>query len=561
MKKNLTLLIIVLFTLSSFGQDFKVGMNYGADASVGEEIELKFEIFPAADQTVNATFLQFDVQWNNKLIEYVSHTFDPYDKLTNEQSARTHWDGYKFNGNPDKPSSSLYDQYYWWLTGSSQAGSSSYISNSDFSVNRYTIQSSEDINLYDQVLSIKFKILDRQGTNYQNYSDVFQISWAHLSDNRNGDVYMLNSSNNKISLDPNGVGAGDVTLTLDVPHDNKQDYGYSIYSFSQLEGVDYDGDGEIDDYFPKDGEIPIVDGQFDTNGVSSISTLTLDEQHWIHTHTTFNGDTHPDWLDDVVTVTDVYKIFQYSLDTDINGGGGSWEYDIQNILGEVTNDGKVNFDDSYELLAHVNGVTTSSNVTSKDNGSFNISALIDVYGNFGDGKPWHLFTPTDQNKSFTIGHGLRGDLDFSHSTVPVISSENTTTAQSMAKQVISNRSVEVSNVDITSRLEEGKVIVDVNLDSEGLVGSQFKIKYDESILTLDDIVYDTGNTMTNFGTIKEGVASFGSLDYEGNETVKTGIPYRLIFTPNQNITNTVGLISFKIIEGVKADGTKVQFQY
>jgi len=560
MRKFLTFLVSVLFTLSSFGQDFKIGMNYGADANVGEEIELKFEIFPAAGQEVTATFLQFDVNWNNKLIQYVSHQIDPFNKLENPQTNRTHWDGHKFNPDTSVGVQNLRGQYDHW-----RFGTNVYPTDSDWSVDRYTLQSTGDINLYDAVLTIKFKILDRAGTNYADYSDLFKISWARLDDNRTDPTteYNIVSSLQSLSLNPGGVGAGDVTLNIDVPHSNKQDYGYSVYNFSQLDGNDWDGDGEIDSYSPKIGEVPIADGTFDSNGVATLSTLTLDELHWVHTHTIYDGQSHPTWLDDVVTVTDVYKIFQYSLDTDINGGGGSWEYEIQGILGEVTNDGKVDFDDSYELLAHINGVTTSANVTSAENSSFNLSALMDYYGTFGN-DDWHLFTPTDSNKSFTIGHGLRGDVDFSHSTVPVVQSEsNATTSarQSVARQVISNKTVETSNVDISSRLENGKVIVDVNLDTEGLVGSQFKIRYDESILTLEDIVYDTGNAITNFGTIRGNIASFGSLDYEGNETVKTGTPYRLIFTPNENITNTVGLVSFKIIEGVKADGTKVQFQY
>lgn len=560
MKKNLTLLLSVLFTISSFGQDFKVGMNYGADANVGEEIELKFEIFPETDQTVEANFIKFDVQYNNKLLEYVSHTFDPYNKLSGEQNNRTHWDGYQFNQDFDYSSSALYQQYLWWAGGASAVGSTSYLEKTDFSVDRYTIQASENINLYDAILTIKFKILDRQGTDWPNYTSAFQINWADLRDNSSGTVYQLSSSNHQIGgLNPGGVGAGDITLTLDIPHSNKSDYIYNIYTYNQLEEVDYDGDGTMDGLEPKQGEQPFEVGTFNETGVASLATLTLDEQVWVHTYV--NGN--PEWLDDVVTVTDVYKVFQYSLDTDINGGGGTWEYDIQGILGEVTNDFKIDFEDSYELLAHVNGVTTSANVTSKDNGAFNLSGVMDKYGLVSNFNEWHLFTPTDNNKSFTLGQGLRGDLDFSHSTVPVAQGENTTTSarQSLARQVISNRTVETANLDISSRLEDGKVIVDVNLDTEGLIGSQFKIRYDESILTLENIVYDTGNAMTNFGTVKGNIASFGSLDYEGNETIKTGTPYQLIFVPNENITNTVGLVSFKIIEGVKADGTKVQFQY
>ena len=559
--KRLLLLLLIL-PIVTLAQDFKVGMNFGADADVGEEIELKFELFPASGQsTMPATFLRFDVQWNNKLLEYVSHTLDPLNKLTNEQSARTHWDGYKFNQDMDYSSSNLYRHFLWWYGGAAQAGSSSYPANNDFSVDRFTIQASEDINLYDAVLHMKFKVLDRQGTSYQNYSGAFQINWAQLEDNRDNPVYELTSTNHQIGLDPGGVGAGDITLTLNIPHDNKADYIYNLYTANQLEEVDYDGDGTNDGLEPKAGEQPFAVGEFNSNGTTSLSTLTLDEEVWVHTYV----DGTPDWLDDVVTVTDVYKAFQFSLGSSDGPGGGAanWEHEVQAILGEVTNDNQVNFDDSYELLAHVNGVETSANVTAKDNGAFNFSSLMDKYGDISEFMSARTFTATDDNKSFTIGHGLRGDLDFSHSTVPTFNSESATSSarSSQAYSVIANRSVETQNIDLSSSLVDGKVIVDVNLDTAGLTGSQFKIVFDNNILTLDDIVYDTGDTMTNFGTVKGNVASFGSLDYNGDVTVKTGRPYRLIFTPNENITNTAGLISFKIIEGVKADGTKVKFQY
>ena len=554
------LLFLLLLPLTLIAQDFKVGMNYGADANVGEEIELKFELFPAAGQEVNATFLMFDIQWNNKLLQYVSHTFDPYNKLTNEQNNRSHWDGYKFNPDFDYFTYNLYQQFLWWNGGASAAGSNSYPTNPDFSVNRYTIQASDDINLYDAVLTIKFKILDRQGTNWPNYSSAFQINWADLKDDRTGTVYQLNSSNHQIGLDPGGVGAGDVVLNLDVPHQNKQDYFYHIYSYSQLEEVDYNGDGVNDGLEPKAGEVPYYEGTFDGSGVSTVGTLILDEQWWLHTYV----DQNPEWLDDVVTVTDVYKIFQYSLDTDINGGGGiDWEYYIQNILGEVTNDGQVNFDDSYEVLAHINGVTTSANVTSVANGAFNLSAFMDTYGVIEEADKWHLFTPTDSNKTFTLGQGLRGDVDFSHSTVPVATTaqiqQQAATSARMA--IMSNRNVETHDLDIASRLENGKVVMEINLATEGLVGTQFNIKYDDTILTLDNVIFDTGNEMTNFATHREEQAkvNIGSLDQSGNITIKTGLIYKLIFTPNEEIQNTSGLVTFKLTEGVKADGTKIKF--
>jgi hypothetical protein len=80
------------------------------------------------------------------------------------------------------------------------------------------------------------------------------------------------------------------------------------------------------------------------------------------------------------------------------------------------------------------------------------------------------------------------------------------------------------------------------------------------MLTLEDVVFDTGNTMTNFSSVKTaGVVKFGSLDQNGANTIKAGTPYKLIFTPKQAIQNTAGLVSFNLTEGVKTDGTKVKF--
>ena len=50
---------------------------------------------------------------------------------------------------------------------------------------------------------------------------------------------------------------------------------------------------------------------------------------------------------------------------------------------------------------------------------------------------------------------------------------------------------------------------------------------------------------------------FGSIDTEGKQFIKTGKPYKLIFKPKVNITNTSGLIYFNVADAVKANGQKV----
>jgi len=342
---------------------------------------------------------------------------------------------------------------------------------------------------------------------------------------------------------------GGVTIKVDVPHSNKSDMGYSVYHNTQLD--------ETNGY-PKQDELPEFSGKFDANGEVVLNDLYLDEEYWISIYADKGTD---QWLDNVITVTDVYKIFQYALDTDINGGGNSWEYYIQSILAEVTNDQTVDFDDSYELLAHINGVTTSGNVTSDANGAFNLSGLLTTFGD--DQVPFnHTIKPTANQSVFTFGHGLRGDVDFSHSTIPTSTDAKVgganTTAKTSTQEILMSRAVEQANLDISSRLEGGKVLVDISTTKAGMVGVQFNISFDDTMLELDDIIYDTGNEMTNFGNVKGNKVSFGSLDYKGDVSVKTGTPYKLIFTPKQQLTNTAGLVTFKITEGVKQDGTKVK---
>jgi len=542
------LLVSILLPLLTFGQtNLAHSVITGAPYNVGDEVIVKFEILTSGGEV--PTLLQFDYEYNNKLLEKVSHTFDPGNVTTGLQSNLTHWDGYKYVPAPPGTGyseSNLRGQYLFW----SDPNTTNYTVNSDWSIERVTAQTANTLPISTPILYVTFKIKDRQGTGYSDYSNLTHLNWSRLTDNRGlVDVeYNIQAAAQSISIENVGnVNAGSVTLNIDVPHSNKDSILYEIYTEEQFEGQSV-----------IEGEEPTYTGYFDANGQATLTELVENE-----TYLAFIAAYPGEWLDDVVTVTDVYKIFQYSTSTDLNGEvTNDWEYFVQDILGEVTNDETVNFDDSYELLAHINGVQTSANVTSAANGSFNISGRRNTFGVPDLGFFDKSFKPLPNFTSFTFAHGLRGDVDFSHSTTPTnpqaLVGGNGTAKIPLA---VSNNKTVTENLEISSKLENGKVVVEVNLDTDGLVGAQFKVKYDESILTLDDIQYDTGNAMPNFGTVNNSVASFGSLDTSGQQSINIGIPYRLVFTSNEPITNTIGLVSFKIVEGVKVDGTKVKFQY
>lgn len=135
MKKILSILVSVLFTLSSFGQgSLNLEHQSGTIQKVGDEFVMKIQYY-TGDQG-DATLLQFDYEYNNKLLEltefnWASGVPSDYSKTRNQ------WTGYKYNNRPDTEATDMDLQYQWWQ---SEAGNNSYSANQDFNVNRITVQ-------------------------------------------------------------------------------------------------------------------------------------------------------------------------------------------------------------------------------------------------------------------------------------------------------------------------------------------------------------------------------------------------------------------------------------
>ena len=84
------------------------------------------------------------------------------------------------------------------------------------------------------------------------------------------------------------------------------------------------------------------------------------------------------------------------------------------------------------------------------------------------------------------------------------------------------------------------------------------MNYDSTKLTLDNVIFDAGSTITNFSTKDDGRLTFGSIDQLKTARIKTGTPYKLIFTPKVSLSNTAGLFFFVLADAVDASGKKVE---
>jgi len=561
MKKFLLLLVSVLFTISTYGQtDATIDYSQvNTVTKVGDTLTVKFNYGKAKDANgtdIDATLYQFDLQYNSKLLNKISTTWQP--SSTSAQKAINSWNGYKFSVDSNKNNDDFDGQYLSWL-----AGDASYISNSDWSVDRITYQDVTALGNGDEIIKVDFIIKDKANSNYSDYSNLLNVNFVNFkeSDGTQIGVGKGASSFNLSLSNIQGGDAGNVTLSLET----------NVITNNIGDGTDF----TYTIYAKGDTQTSITSGQFDASGDATITGLENDVEYDVY----ISIDDQKTYLDDVVTVSDLALVFAEAIGagSSPNGISTTFDYYLQSILANVVGTsipagGDINFDDSYEILAYLQGVT-SNNTTyiTKTGNAYNISGIKSTFGDEVNGiatvSP--TFKPTDSNKSFQFVHALAGDVNFSHGFEPTSTNADIpTSAQSaMASSMRVSMAVgekyqpEQANIDLVSELVDGQVIFSINSDVADMIGSQFNIVYDRTRLVLDNVVFDTGNTMTNFSNHLEedGKINIGSFDQNFEATVKTGTPYKLIFTPTVELNNTSGLITFKVNEGVKADGTQINF--
>jgi len=537
MKKILLLLVSVMFTLSSYGQSSIDYSPVNTVTKVGDTLVMKFQYFKVDGNDL--TLGQLDFEYNNKLLSYVSNQSQA---PQGSNFARNNWTGYKYVPKADSDEDDMDVQYTWWKD---EAGSNSYEASADWSVERITVQSANALEDGQEFVKYSFKVKDKFGSGYSNYNDIIKVNWANYQESDGTQIQTTRSKDGQDLSGIEGGNAGAFIINLKTANtSNYTDYSYTV----------------------KKGSESVATGTFDESGQASISGL---ENNVTYTAQA-NLAEDVDYLDEVVTVSDLALVFAEAIGAGSGPSGGSttFDYFVQDIMADVVgNGGVVDFQDSYEILAYLQGVTSgNTNLITQDGQTEDYSGIASTYGAVANNVVTFAksFTPIDSDassKTIDLAHGLVGDVNFSHSYTPVVESGGKSTSARQSSARYSKRDSEDANIDLISEInDEGQVVFSINSDVEGMVGSQFNIVYDPNVLSLENVIFDTGNTMTNFSNIvQDGIVRVGSFDQNFEATVKEGTPYKLIFTPLETIENTSGLISFRVKEGVKADGTKINF--
>jgi hypothetical protein len=546
MKKFLSISIFLLVALSSFGQlTISQSLTPLTGLKVGDTITVKYNL--TKGQVIkNPRYLWFRYQFNNKSLAYVSTTFN---QGTSAQTFYTGWNNYKFTFNGGASDNDLDVQY--GLTPWN------YTVNADWNVGQLTVQRA-DASISGLIATQKY-ILKDQNT----YNNIFKLDLATGTDTAGlgvGSIYGGGWS----SL--SGVVGNTSQFKVKVLYPQ----GYTITDHAvQLMKLKSNGSGEIDWT-----QAPIAQLPLDASGEALFTTqVKVGDSVGVFVGPAFQKS----WLSNIVTVSDAYKAFLGHSQTDISGTPNFFTLPaLEKKVGKVTMNGNsFGEGDSYALFAHVMGQDMSSTAMIPTPTSTSVrwySGLLNQ--SWLDGVVKNRVLIDSPIKEVYAVFAWGGDLNWSHSSDPSVIASKITAGQytnsvndiqtnsiksmsSNAPMAYQTEAVEKATLGITSTLEGGKVVLTTTLTKTELAGLQVVMNYDESKLTLDNVIFDAGSTITNFSTHENGRLTFGSIDQLKTARIKVGTPYKLVFTPKTTLTNTAGLFYFVLSDAVDSKGNKI----
>ena len=546
MKKLILFLGIFLISLSSFGQlTITQSIAPTTGLKVGDTLTVTHTLTKGTI-IKNPRYLWFRYQFNNKALTYVSTVFN---QGTSVQTFYTGWNNYKFTPNATVSDTDLSAQYGLTPWG--------YAVNADWNVGQLTVQRT-DASINGVIATQKY-ILKDQNT----YNNIFKIDLATGTDTAGASLgTILGGGSSSITNVTGNTSQFRVRVLFPTTYTSITDHNV------QLMPLKTDGSGNID--WTKQ---PIAQLPLDASGEALFTTqVKVGDSVGVFVGPAFSKT----WMNNIVTVSDAYKAFLGHSQTDISGTPNFFTYPLlEKKVGLITkNKTEFSENDSYYLFAHVMGINVDTPAMIPTSTSTSVrwySGLLNQSWLDGVVKNKVLITAPSQTVDAVYAWG--GDLNWSHSSDPSViaskiasgqytnsvnvKSTNSIKSMSTAPLAYQTLAVEKATLSVSSKLEGGKVILTTNLTKAELAGLQVIMNYDQSKLTLDNVMFDAGSTITNFSTHDGGRLTFGSIDQLKTARIKTGTPYTLIFTPKETLTNTAGLFFFVLADAVDSKGNKI----
>lgn len=300
---------------------------------------------------------------------------------------------------------------------------------------------------------------------------------------------------------------------------------------------------------------------FTQQGVFKQHKMQLNEYDSAQLKTLYNS---------IVTVSDVWLAFKEVSNTGIFGNevGKEFTYGIQYKNADVDNNGVFNEADCFKLLQNLTGVTDLFTTYTLDN---TLHLIPDsTYNKIGKSNwsSFQLFSGREYpfslldgtiSYNYELAVAFKGDVNLSHSATPPSNGITTMSVRTMSTSTSISTDVQSS---IMTELSNGKVYAYITFDplQQNVVGTQFQLNYDNSILKFEGVEFKTKGNPTNYGTNKGTFVNLGSLITDGSTSLDNTTEYKVIFTPTKAITNTLGLLGIGSTDAVNKDGKQLKLK-
>ena len=543
MKKVILFLwVFLLVSLSSFSQlTISQSLTPTTGLKVGDTITVKYTLSKGT-LIKNPRYLWFRYQFNNKALNYLSTEFN---QGSSTQTFYTGWSNYKFTANAGSSDNNLDVQY--GLTPWA------YAVNADWNVGQLTVQRA-DRSIEGLIATQKYVLKDQN-----TYNNILRLDLATGTDTTGAAVGTIFGGGWSSISNVTG-NTSQFKVRVLYPQ------GYAITDHNvQLMKLKSDGSGDIDW-----SQQPIAQLPLDASGEALFTTqIKVGDSVGVFV----SPASSKAWMNNVITVSDAYKAFLGHSQTDISGTSNFFTRPVleRKIANVTKNDMTFNESDSYNLFAYVMGqdVSTNAFIPTQTATSWRwYSGLLNQ--SWLDGVTKNRVFITSPQQTVDAVFAWAGDLNWSHSShadtiaTRITQGVYTNSINDNQNQTFSTKSLsytapafEKVTLGIASKLENGKVVLTTNLTKEGLAGLEVIMNYDSTKLVLDNVIFDAGSTITNFSTKDNGRLTFGSIDQLKTARIKTGTPYKLIFTPKETLTNTAGLFYTVLADAVDGNGNKI----
>jgi hypothetical protein len=306
--------------------------------------------------------------------------------------------------------------------------------------------------------------------------------------------------------------------------------------------------------------IRLQDGWYAFRAEYTFTPNTFFKQHGIEI--SYTNQTELNTLyNSIVSVSDVYLAFKELSNTGLFGNQSGLEFGngIQYMNADVDANGVFNEADTYKLLQHLTGVAPLTQYSA-------LTYLMKLYNK----SEYDAITKSNWNTQFNYTRNLIpfslnsgtlnntynlsvtwvGDVNLSHSAQQ--------TQSSVASMSVRTMSLPISNeinASIITELVGDSVIAYITIDplQQELVGTQFQLNYDNSLLKFSSVSYKTKDSPTNYGIDKGDYVNFGSLII-GDGVLDNTTEYKISFKPQTNLDNILGLISVRFMDAVNKSG-------